>query len=82
MRRTLSVLLTISTLGLSSAAFAADATGSIKTVSPGMLSLTDGERFKIPATVKTNGFKVGERITVSYSMTGKIKMATRITRVE
>lgn len=82
MRKTLAILAALTTLGFSSAAFAAEATGSIKTVSPGMISFTDGEHFKIPATIKTKGLKVGARVTVSYSLTGKVKMATGIKPVK
>ena len=67
-------------LGAASVAFAADATGAIKSLdtSKDMITLDNGSSFMAPKGVKLSDFKVGEKVTVSYTKSGDKMDATSI----
>jgi hypothetical protein len=59
-------------LGAASVAYAADATGTIKSLdmSKDMITLDNGSSYMAPKGMKLSDFKVGEKVTVSYTKTG------------
>jgi Cu/Ag efflux protein CusF len=59
-------------LGATSVAFAADATGKIKSLdtSKDMITLDNGVSYMAPKTMKLSDFKVGDKVTVSYTKAG------------
>jgi uncharacterized protein (AIM24 family) len=67
-------------LGVASVAFAADATGAIKSLdtSKDMITLDNGSSYMAPKSVKLSDFKVGEKVTVSYTKSGDKMDATSI----
>ncbi len=67
-------------LGAASVAFAADATGAIKSLdtSKDMITLDNGSSYMAPKSVKLSDFKVGEKVTVSYTKSGDKMDATSI----
>ena len=77
-----SIVLLIASLGVASAAFAAstDTTGTIKAIDAKALSVTlqDGTVYMLPKSVKLDGFKVGEKVSLLWEMKGTIHEATEI----
>lgn len=67
-------------LSAASVAYAADATGAIKSLdmSKDVITLDNGSSFMAPKGVKLSDFKVGEKVTVSYTKTGGKMDATSI----
>lgn len=67
---------------ISSAALAASQTdtGAIKALSTKkhQLTLTDGKMFELPAKWKSAGYKVGDKVTVTYELKAGKMMATEI----
>jgi Cu/Ag efflux protein CusF len=71
-------------LAIASAANAAEATGKIKSLdmTKDMVTLDNGSSYMAPKSMKLSDFKVGEKVTVSYTKTddkmdvGSIKPAT------
>jgi Protein of unknown function (DUF1344) len=65
---------------ISSAAFAATATDSIKSIdkTKHTLTLADGKVYDTPATWKATGFKVGDKVTVTYDMKDGKMMASAV----
>jgi uncharacterized protein (AIM24 family) len=59
-------------IGASSLALAADATAKIKSLdmSKDMITLDNGSSYMAPKGVKLSNFKVGEKVTVSYTRAG------------
>jgi Cu/Ag efflux protein CusF len=59
-------------LGAASVAYAADATGKIKTLdmTKDMVTLDNGSSYMVPKSVKLSDFKVGQKVTVSYTQAG------------
>ena len=59
-------------LGSASLAYAADATGKIKSLdmTKDMVTLDNGSSYMAPKTMKLSDFKVGQKVTVSYSKAG------------
>jgi Cu/Ag efflux protein CusF len=59
-------------LGAASVAYAADATGIIKSldVTKDMVTLDNGSTYLAPKNVNLSNFKVGEKVTVSYTKAG------------
>ncbi len=57
---------------ISTAAFAASQsdTGAIKTLDAAkhQLTLADGKNFQLPTTWKSAGFKVGDKVLITYEM--------------
>jgi Cu/Ag efflux protein CusF len=67
-------------LGATSVAFAADATGKIKSLdtSKDMITLDNGSSYMAPKGMNLSNFKVGEKVTVSYTKAGDKMDATSI----
>jgi Cu/Ag efflux protein CusF len=65
-------VLTTALLALASAADAAEATGKIKSLdmSKDMVTLDNGSTYIAPKSTKLSDFKVGEKVTVSYTKAG------------
>jgi Cu/Ag efflux protein CusF len=59
-------------LGFASAAFAMDATGTIKALDAGkdMVTLDNGMSYMAPKSVSLSAFKVGEKVTINYDKSG------------
>jgi Cu/Ag efflux protein CusF len=59
-------------MGAASVAYAADATGKIKSLdmTKDMVTLDSGSSYMAPKSVKLSNFKVGEKVTVSYTKAG------------
>ena len=59
-------------LGAASIGYAADATGKIKSLdmTKGMVTLDNGSSYIAPKSAKLSSFKVGEKVSVSYTKTG------------
>ena len=59
-------------MGAASVAYAADATGKIKSLdmTKDMITLDSGSSYMTSKSVKLSNFKVGEKVTVSYTKTG------------
>jgi Cu/Ag efflux protein CusF len=72
MRMFASVVLATALFGAASVAYAADATGTIKSLdtTKDMITLDNGSTYVAPMSVKLSDFKVGEKVTVSYSKAG------------
>ncbi|HEY1781602.1 MAG TPA: DUF1344 domain-containing protein [Roseiarcus sp.] len=72
MRMLVGAVLATALLGAASVAYAADATGKIKTLdtSKDMVTLDNGSSYWAPKSMKLSDFKVGEKVTVSYTKTG------------
>ena len=72
MRMFVSAALATTLLGTASVAYAADATGAIKSldVAKDMITLDNGSTYMAPKSMKLSDFKVGEKVTVSYTKTG------------
>ena len=68
---------------VSSAALAAQKTdsGAIKKIDTvkHQLTLADGKIFNLPASWKGAGYKIGDKVTVSYEMRGKSMVASAVT---
>jgi len=67
-----SAVLAAALLGSASVAYAADATGKIKSLdlTKDMVTLDNGSSYMAPKTMKLSDFKVGEKVTVSYTKAG------------
>lgn len=61
-------------------AFAADATGAIKAVDAKAMTVTleDGVVYKLPASVKADSLKVGEKVMVTFDKKGDVNEATAV----
>ncbi|MGA0539033.1 DUF1344 domain-containing protein [Neotabrizicola sp. VNH66] len=68
----LPILLTGTLLGTAALASSYHVTGKIKEINAGTetLMLADGSVYQIPNTVKTDGFKVGDKVVVEWDMVG------------
>ena len=69
-----------SLIGLAGAAFAADATGTIKSLdtAKNMVTLDNGATYEAGKSVNLSGLKVGEKVKVTYTQSGKMMDATAI----
>ncbi|HSV00037.1 MAG TPA: DUF1344 domain-containing protein [Roseiarcus sp.] len=72
MRTLHGAVLATALLSLASAAVAAEATGKIKSLdrAKDMVTLDNGSSYMAPKSTKLSDFKIGEKVTVSYSKTG------------
>jgi uncharacterized protein (AIM24 family) len=72
MRIFVGAVLATALLGSVSLAYAADATGKIKSLdmTKDVVTLDNGSSYMAPKTVKLSDFKVGQKVTVSYSNAG------------
>lgn len=69
----------VALLAATSFAFAADATGTIKSINTtkAMMTLDNGSSYWAPASVKLSNFKVGEKVSVTYTMAkGKMEISS------
>ena len=67
-------------LALAGAAYAADATGTIKSldVAKNVVTLDNGATYDIVKGVSLSGFKVGEKVKLTYTQSGKMMDASAI----
>ena len=67
-------------LSSASIAYASDATGKIKSLdmTKSMVTLDNGSSYMAPKSMKLSDFKVGEKVTVSYTKIGDKMDATSI----
>ncbi|HEY1864519.1 MAG TPA: DUF1344 domain-containing protein [Roseiarcus sp.] len=72
MRMLASAVVATALMGAASVAYAADATGKIKSLdmTKDMVTLDSGSSYMAPKSVKLSNFKVGEKVTVSYTKAG------------
>ena len=72
MRILVGAVLAAALLGSASIAYAADATGKIKSLdmTKDMVTLDNGSSYMAPKTVKLSDLKIGEKVTVSYAKAG------------
>jgi Cu/Ag efflux protein CusF len=72
MRMLVGAVLATALLGAASVAFAADATGKIKSLdmTKDMVTLDNGSSYMAPKSVSLSKFKVGEKVTVNYTKSG------------
>ena len=68
-------------IGVAGSAFAADATGMIKSVNTtkDMITLDNGATYDVAKGVDLTNFKAGDKVTVTYTQSGKMMDATAIT---
>ncbi len=80
MRSLFGALAAVSAIGLAGAAFAADATGMIKSVdmAKNMVTLDNGSTYEMAKSVNLAGLKTGEKVTVTYTQSGKTMDGTAI----
>ena len=80
MRMFTSAALATAFLGAVSVAYAADATGTIKSLDTvkDSVTLDNGSTYMAPKSVNLSDFKVGEKVTVSYSKAGATMDITSI----
>ena len=80
MRIVLSALAGAAILGAATAAYAAEATGIIKSIdiSKHEVTLNNGSTYDVAKSVKLDGLKVGEKVRLTYSQSGKAMEATAI----
>jgi Cu/Ag efflux protein CusF len=72
MRMMIGAVLATALLGAASVAYAADATGKIKSLNTttDMVTLDNGSSYTAPKSVKLSDFKVGQKVTVNYTKSG------------
>lgn len=80
MRIMLSALAAAAILGAANLAYAAEATGTIKSIdmSKHTVTLDNGSTYDVAKDVKFNGMRVGERVMLTYQQSGKAMDATAI----
>jgi Cu/Ag efflux protein CusF len=66
---------------VSTTAFAATATGSIKGINPAkhQLTLASGKVYDLPTSWQSNGFKVGDKVKITYQVQNGKMMASAVT---
>jgi Cu/Ag efflux protein CusF len=72
MRMLIGAVLATALLSAASVAYAADATGKIKSLdmTKDMVTLDNGSSYTAPKSVKLSDFKAGQKVTVSYTKAG------------
>lgn len=80
MRMLFGAVAAASVIGLAGAAYAAQASGTIKSLDTAkdMITLDNGATYDVAKGVSLAGFKVGEKVTVTYTQSGKMMDATAI----
>ena len=80
MRVIFAALVAASLIGVAGAAYAADATGTIKTLdaAKNVVTLDNGATYDIAKGVNLSGLKVGEKVKVTYTQSGKMMDASAI----
>jgi Cu/Ag efflux protein CusF len=83
MNKSLIIAASLSTLFVTSAAFAAGMTdtAAIKTIDAkaNSITLADGKSFVLPAKFDLKTIKVGEKVLVTYDMKDKLMVASAVT---
>ena len=76
----LSALAAATILGAANLAYAAEATGTIKSIdmSKHTVTLDNGSTYDVAKDVQVNGMRIGERVTLTYQQSGKAMDATAI----
>ena len=80
MRIMLSALAAATILGAANLAYAAEATGTIKSIdmSKHTVTLDNGSTYDVAKDVQVIGMRIGERVTLTYQQSGKAMDATAI----
>ena len=67
-------------IGVAASAYAADATGTIKSLDAAkdVVTLDNGATYDVAKGVSLSGFKVGEKVKVTYTRSGKTMNASAI----
>jgi hypothetical protein len=80
MRIMLSTIAAFAILSTANLAYAAEATGAIKSIDipKRTVTLNSGSTYNMATGVKLDGMKVGEKITLTYSQSGKSMDATAV----
>ena len=80
MRVVFGVLVAASLIGLAGSAYAAAATGTIKSlnVAKDTVTLDNGASYDVAKNVSLSGFKVGDKVKVTYTQSGKMMDASAI----
>jgi hypothetical protein len=81
MRMIFGALVAASLIGVAGVAYAADAIGTIKSLdaAKNVVTLDNGATYDIAKGVSLSGFKVGEKVNVTYTQSGKMMNASAIT---
>lgn len=81
MRMILATLIAASLTGVAGAAYAADSTGTIKSLdaAKNLVTLDNGATYDVAKGVSLSGLKVGEKVKVTYTQSGKMMDASAIT---
>jgi len=81
MRVTIAALIAASLIGVAGAAYAADSTGTIKSLdaAKNLVTLDNGVTYDVAKSVSLSGLKVGEKVKVTYTQSGKMMDASAIT---
>ena len=76
----LSALAAATILGAANLAYAAEATGTIKSIdmSKHTVTLDNGSTYDVAKDVQVIGMRIGERVTLTYQQSGKAMDATAI----
>ena len=76
----LSAVAAAAILGAANLAYAAEATGTIKSIdmSKHTVTLDNGSTYDVAKDVQVNGMRIGERVTLTYQQSGKAMDATAI----
>ena len=76
----LSALAAATILGATNLAYAAEATGTIKSIdmSKHTVTLDNGSTYDVAKDVQVIGMRIGERVTLTYQQSGKAMDATAI----
>ena len=81
MRMIFGALVAASLIGVAGVAYAAYAIGTIKSLdaAKNVVTLDNGATYDIAKGVSLSGFKVGEKVNVTYTQSGKMMNASAIT---
>jgi Cu/Ag efflux protein CusF len=80
MRTILATFAAMAILGGATVAFAAEASGTIKALdmSKHSVTLNNGSTYDVAKDVKLDGLKIGEKVMLTYSQSGKTMDVTSI----
>jgi len=85
MRKSMSLLGAAAFLSLvTTAVSAADVTGVIQTIDPAAnaITLSDGKQYAIGPTLKINSFKAGNKVKVTYAVSGNKRTVSKLEAVK
>lgn len=81
MRKPMFLLGAVACLSLiATEASAAEVTGVIQTIDPAAkaITLSNGQRYAIGPTLKLDSFKSGDKVRVTFGVSGKKRMASKV----